>query len=143
MSASRCWAVALGAIALSACGSSGPGALAPADRARLHAEVTVVRRDAQAGQAAAARAALGALRDELGALQRAGRLNDADAGRLRAAADQAQAVLPPPASARTTAPATTSVTPATPSTPSAPPAKAHGKGHGHGKHDQTQGDGGD
>lgn len=143
MTANRCWAVVLGAIALSACGSSGPGALAPADRARLHAEVIVIRRDAQVGQAAAARSAIGALRDELGALQRGGRLNGADAARLRAAADQAQALLPRPVGAHGAAPAITSTTPATSSTPSTPPAKADGKGHGHGKHDQNQGDGGD
>lgn len=140
MTVGRCAAITLGAVALSACGSSGPGGLAVTDRSRLHAEVAAIRHDAESGQAAAARSAIGALRGELTALQRAGRLNGTDAARLQSAVGQAQAALPRPVSAHTAPPVTQSAAPAA---PSAPAAKGHGKGHGHGNRDKHQGDGGD
>jgi hypothetical protein len=147
-------AIAVVALALSACGGSGPPALlAPADAARLHADVAAIRQAAQSGRSTTARAAVGALRIELAALQQAGRLASGDATNLEAAAGQAQAQLPS-APATSSTPTSTqnlsTTTPATPSTTTLTPArpgrghdKGHGHGHGHGGHGPgKKGDGG-
>ena len=137
-------AIAGVALALSACGGSGPPApLAPADAARLHAEVAAIRQAAQSGRSPTARAAVGALRTELAALQQAGRLAPGDAANLEAGARQAQAQLvsaPATSSTPTSTQSLPTTTPATPSTTTLTPAQpgraAPGRGHdkGHGGH---------
>jgi hypothetical protein len=129
--ATRPWIAALAALALAGCGSDAQLDSGTADG--LHRDVAAVRAAAQAGDRAAALAALDRLSAEVRGAQQAGEIADADARTLRTSIGRARRRIEQDIAAPTPAP--------TPTATPAPPLKPkHGKSKKHGKHGEEGGD---
>ena len=115
--------LALLVLALTGCGSDGPG-LSDAASQSLDAQVQLVRSAAQAGDHQGAADALDALRGSVSELLDAGEINELRADAVLEAADRVEAELD--------ALPTTTTTTTTTAPPAAPPEDGHDNGRGRG-----------
>jgi hypothetical protein len=116
-------------LALGACADD--GALSPGVSDRLQAEVSEIRRLAEAGDAAQARAQLANLEASVAALRDQGEIDDERAQQILGAAAAVGQQLP-----------TTTTTATPPPTPDPAPAPPDGAGTGRGEEDKGQGNDG-
>ncbi|GAC1439183.1 MAG: hypothetical protein NVSMB51_16750 [Solirubrobacteraceae bacterium] len=140
-------ALAAAMLLLAGCGgSAAPQALAPADSALLHRDVSAIRAAAASRVPAVAHAQLAAFRTHVQALASAGRLAAADARLLLRLADHGDGRISAevhPAAPQPAAPPAVSAAPQTPAAaPASPGDNGHGKGKGKGN-GKGGGDGGD